>query len=93
MRKRRIKRGRPRWGVVRISRKRIEELPDEGNLNQYANVLGVSPGTVYRWATDHGMPRIYEYTAGMINAKWTVKKDEFVKWAIETGRYKVRPEY
>lgn len=93
MRKKRVKRGRPRWGVVRLSRRRIEELPDEGNLNQYANVLGVSTGTVWKWAAEKGMPRVYEYTAGTINAKWTVKKDLFVKWAIETGRYKVRPEY
>lgn len=97
-RPKRTRGGRPWRGQVRISRQRVSELPETGNLSRFAHILGVHPRTFQRWALTGDFADFTYHPDGYVSdarahRAWEVSREKFVKWAIETGRYKPRPEY
>lgn len=88
--------GRPPTGRVRISKARIRDLTkleDVLPLKRVADVLGVDVRTVYRWCRFQDAPHIEMGSWKYKYKKWSVKRDEFIKWLVETGRHRPRKEY
>lgn len=92
MSKKRSMMGRPHSGRVKISQERINALPEEGSIQQFAVALGVSYETIRRvWMSCPTFPakreRVTKYD------HYRLKRDPVVRWLIETGRHTPRKEY
>ncbi len=100
MKKTKRRRGRPRFGRLRFTKARINKLPEEGTITEYARILGVDRFTVYSWIAydEDGAPARMEehntvHTNRDPNTRWIIEKKPFVKWLIREGRYKPKGRY
>lgn len=86
-RRRRTKLGRkPKRS--RFSQQRIADLPPTASGIEVARILGCSYKTLLGWI-EHGAPARQHKSAK--NARYTVEKDAFVDWLLETKRFSPRP--